>query len=111
VASFDRQIRDGYSRKVRDYRRALMAAKLRVTPPGNNVPLSADWVRLSHPVSAFDLVADLLAQGGLGRIKSLYPGPADTTVLPTGQNIADPDGSSSSNFAATFAGMLNEAGD
>ena len=54
---------------------------------------------------------DLLAQGGLGRIQTLYPGPTDTTVLPANANMADPDGSTSNTFFTTFAGVLNEAGD
>jgi hypothetical protein len=111
IASFDRQLEHGYSRRVREYRRALMAAKLKVQPPAPGVAPSGDWLRLARPASAFDLVADLLAQGGLGRIQPLYPGPADTTVLPAGANIADPDGSDGANFVTTFAGMLNEAGD
>jgi hypothetical protein len=111
IASFDRELEHGYSRKVQRYRRDLMAAKLRVAAPAPGGALSGDWVRLSRPASAFDLVADLLAQGGLGRIQPLYAGPADTTVLPAGANIADPDGSTSSAFFSTFAGVLNEAGD
>ena len=33
VASFDRQMENGYSKKVRAFRRALMAAKLAVEAP------------------------------------------------------------------------------
>src|SRR5574341_1295937 len=111
VASFDREMQQGYSRRIREFRRALMAAKLRVTPPVPNAAPSGDWVRLSRPASAFDLVADLLAQGGLGRMQPLYPGPADTTVLPVNPDVGDPEGSTSNTFFTTFAGMLNEAGD
>jgi hypothetical protein len=111
IASFDRELQHGYSRRVREFRRALMANKLRVSRPAPNAAPSGDWVRLSRPASAFDLVADLLAQGGLGRNQPLYPGPADTTVLPANADVADPDGSTSSAFFTTFAGMLNEAGD
>jgi hypothetical protein len=111
IASFDRQLEHGYSLRVRAYRRALMAAKLGVQPPAPGAPPSGEWLRLARPASAFDLVADLLAQGGLGRIQPLYAGPSDTTVLPAGANIADPDGSDGAGFVTTFAGMLNEAGD
>jgi hypothetical protein len=111
IASFDRQLEHGYSLKVRQYRRRLMAAKLRVEAPAPGTAPTGDWLRLARPASAFDLVADLLAQGGLGRILPLYPGPSDTTVLPVGPDVADPDGSDGSTFVTIFAGMLNEAGD
>ncbi len=111
IASFDCRLEHGYSRRVREYRRALMAAKLKVQAPAPGTAPGGDWLRLARPDSAFDLVADLLAQGGLGRIQPLYAGPSDTTVLPAGANIADPDGSTGASFVTTFAGMLNEAGD
>lgn len=112
IASWDRQITDGYSTKVRNYRRSLMAAKLNVLPPLNNQPLTGEWVRLGSPICAFDVVHDLLAQGGLGRIEGLWPGPptADTSVLPAEPNVADPDGSRGDTLFTTLAGMLNEAG-
>ena len=111
IASFDRLFEHGYSTKVRQYRRALMAAKLQVPVPAPGVPPPGEWLRLARPASAFDVVADLLTQGGFGRIQPLYPGPTDTTVLPIGVNVADPDGSNGSTFVTIFAGMLNEAGD
>lgn len=111
IASFDRQFEHGYSRKVRQYRRNLLAAKLRVAVPAAGAAPTGDWVRLGRPASAFDVVADLLAQGGLGRVQPLYAGPSDTTVLPVGADVADPDGSNGSTFVTIFAGMLNEAGD
>jgi hypothetical protein len=110
IASFDRQITNGYSTKVRDYRRALMAAKLNVPAPAPGQPLSAEWVRLGRPASAFDVVKDLLDQGGFGRIQSIWPGPPDNSVLPAQPDVADPDGSNGQNLATTFAAMLNEAG-
>ncbi|HET9956121.1 MAG TPA: hypothetical protein VFQ61_16555 [Polyangiaceae bacterium] len=111
VASFDRQLQDGYSKKVRDYRRALMALKLRVPSPTAGQPPAADWIRLSRPDSAFALVRDLLAQSGLGRIQPLWPGPSDTTVLAAQPAAADPEGSTSDQFMVTLAGALNELGD
>lgn len=111
VASFDRQLEYGYSKKVREYRRALRAAKLRGPPPTPGASSGGEWLRLERPDLAFGLVADLLVQGGLGRIQPLYARPADTTVLAADADVADPDGSSGANFVTTFAGMLNEAGD
>ena len=111
IASFDRQLEAGYSKKVRDYRRALMAAKMRVPTPGVGQPPSGDWIRLARPESAFALVVDLLAQGGLGRIQPLWPGPADNMIPPAENQVADPDGSTSDLFWPTFAGALQELGD
>lgn len=110
VASFDRQITDGYSTKVRNFRRALMAAKLNVPVPAAGQPLSGEFVRLGRPASAFDLVSDLLAQGGFGRIQSIWPGPPDNSILPAQPEVADPDGSNGTTLFNTLSGMLNEAG-
>lgn len=111
IASFDRELQSGYSKKVRDYRRALMALKMRVPVPALGQPASGDWVRLGHPDSAFALVQDLLAQGGLGRIQPLWPGPSDNTILPAQDDVADPDGSTDDKFMTTLAGSLQELGD
>ncbi|MEO7040977.1 MAG: hypothetical protein ABI035_01830 [Gemmatimonadaceae bacterium] len=110
IASFDRQMENGYSKNVRAYRRNLMAAKMAVAAPGAGSP-SAEWLRLGHPLSAFQLVTDWLNDGGLGRIQPFWPGPADTTVLPATVDMADPDGSNGSTFIATFASLLAESGD
>ena len=112
IASFDRQITDGYSTKVRNYRRALMAEKMNVPAPAAGMPLSGEWVRLGRPVSAFDLVSDLLTQGGYGRIQSIWPGPpaSDNSVATAQPEVADPDGSNGVAAFNTLAGMLNEAG-
>ena len=110
IASFDRQITDGYSTKVRNYRRTLMAAKLNLPAPSLGQPLSGEWVRLGQPVSTFELVRDLLEQGGLGRIQSIWSGPSDNSVLPAQPEVADPDGSNGATMLTTLAGMLNELG-
>lgn len=111
IASFDRELQSGYSKKVRDYRRALMALKMYVPAPAAGQPVSGDWVRLGHPDSTFALVQDLLAQGGLGRIQPLWPGPSDDTILPAQDDVADPDGSTDDKFMTTLAGSLQELGD
>ncbi len=110
IASFDRQITDGYSTAVRNYRRALMAAKLNIPAPTGLQPLNGEWVRLGRPLSAFDVVHDLLEQGGYGRIQSIWAGPADNSVLAAQSEVADPDGSDGVTMFNTIAGMLNEAG-
>ena len=108
IASFDAVFRDGYSTDVQQYRRRIMADKLAVQIPAGRVPGSADWLRLMRPRSAFSLVSDLLAQGGLGRILPLWAGPSDTSVLPATVDMADPDGSNGSNFVGMFASLLAE---
>jgi hypothetical protein len=111
VVSCDRQMENnGYSRQVRAYRRALMATKLALATPLPGSP-NADWIRLGHPATAFDLVKDLLSERGLGRIQPLWSGPADTSILPATQDMADPDGSDGSTFVTTFASLLTELGD
>ncbi len=110
IASFDRQMDNGYSRNVRASRRNLMATKMAIAPPGAGSP-SADWLRLGHPVSAFQLVSEWLSEGGLGKIQSFWPGPADTTVLPATPDMADPDGSNGATFITAFASLLAESGD
>ena len=99
----------GYSRNVRTYRRALMAAKMAIAPPSAQ-SASADFMRLAHSQSAFALVTDWLAQGGLGLIQPLWPGPSDTTVLPATDDMADPDGSNGATFIGLFASLIAEAG-
>ena len=110
IASFDCRLREGYSEKVREYRRALMAQKLQVETPDSTSPGNADWLRLAYPSSTFTLIQDMLNQGGLGRIKPLYPGPNDNTVQAHNPNLADPDGTSDTQYLTILAGQLNEAG-
>ncbi len=109
VASFDRQLDNGYSKKVRAFRQNLMAAKLAVNTPGAASP-SAEWLRLGHPESAFQLITDYLAEGGLGFIEPLWPGPSDTTVLPATHEMADPDGSNASTFLGILGSLIAESG-
>jgi len=110
IASFDRQMQNGYSSGVRNFRRFLMAAKLGVIPLVGGLP-SGDWLRLGRPESAFELVSDRLSAGGLGLIQPLWPGPSDSTVLPATDDMADPDGSDGSAFMALFASLIAELGD
>ena len=109
IASFDREIVDGYSRKVRAQRQLLMAAKLGITELDEDGLPVPEFMRLARPASAFKLIADLLAQGGLGRISPLWHGPTDTTVLPQSDDIADPDGSNGAPAGLTLAAFLSEA--
>jgi len=92
VASFDRSITAGYSTKVQAQRRGLMASKLGVGPlDGAGLP-DPDFIRLGRPASAFDLISDLLRQGGLGKLDPLWVGPTDMSVTLQTEDVADPDG-------------------
>ncbi|MBS1813316.1 MAG: hypothetical protein JSS87_00405 [Acidobacteria bacterium] len=110
ISCFDRTLQDGYSAAVRNHRRNLMAAKLGIAAPGTLSP-SAEWLRLGHGESAFQLVIDWLAQGGLGAILPLWPGPSDSSVLPASDRLADPDGTSADKYLALFGSIIAELGD
>lgn len=109
MASFDRNIVDGYSRKVGAQRVALMAARLGVSrfdASGAPVP---EFLRLARPASAFALVRDLLTQNGAGLIQPLWHGPQDASVLPQTNDIADPDGTNGAAAGIGLAAFLSEA--
>jgi hypothetical protein len=108
LASLDRSIDNGYSRKVRLFRRDLMAAKLGISAADSSGLPTPEWLPLQTPAAAFDLVADLVAQGGLGRLGPLWLGPSDATVIPQSDDAADPDGSNGANLLSTLAGLLSE---
>ena len=85
-----------------------MAAKLGVKPVDSAGLPTSEWLRLQRLGSAFDLVSDLVLQGGLGRLAPLWLGPSDTTVMPQSDDIADPDGSDGASLLAMLAGFLSE---
>lgn len=107
VASFDRTFDQGYSVGVRRFRQTVMAAKLGITQPIPGGQPSPEWVRLSRPIGAFQLIADMLAQGGLGRIEPFWEGPTDDSVLPTDIRIVDPNGMSGLDGVLAIASFLN----
>ena len=109
IAAIDRTLAEGYSAAIRTFRQQLMAAKLGVEAPTAPAGASALWVRLARPESAFDAVADLLAQGGLGRCSPVWAGPTDTNVIPQTADVADPDGANGAQFLTLFASLLSEA--
>ena len=85
-----------------------MAAKLGVATPATPARATALSTRLARPDSAFDAVADLLVQGGLGRIQTIWAGPTDTTVIPQNSAVADPDGGNGASFLSLLGGLLSE---
>ncbi len=108
VSSFDRTIDGGYSRKVRDCRRQLMAAKLQVTPTDSNGAPTPEWLRLQSPAAAFDLIQDLVIAGGLNKLAPIWLGPTDATVIPQSDDVADPDGSDGMSMLTLLASLLSE---
>lgn len=109
LATLDHEIEAGYSKKIRHFRRALMAAKLGVSPTDENGNVSAEWIRLQSPESAFDLIDDLLQQGGLGKLAPLWAGPTDSTVIPAVADVVDPDGKQGAQALGTLASWLSES--
>lgn len=110
IASFDRNFAEGYSVAVRRFRQELMAAKLGVALPVPGVAPTADWDRLGRPRSAFAMVADLLGQGGQGRIEPLWQGRTDDSIGTAGPDQADPNGTLGGNAAVTLAALLDTLG-
>lgn len=108
VVSFDRVFEEGYSKAVRQLRRLRMAQLLDVTPPAAGSDADGEWIQLARPAPAVNLVAELLRQGGLGRIQPLWSGPTDTSVLPATADMADPDGTDGAHFVTAFGALLGE---
>lgn len=112
VVSIDRALNGrGTSAGIARFRQELMANKLGIAIPSGPGNSSALWTRLAEPDGAFDVLADLLATGGLGRCSPVWAGPADTHVIPQSDAIADPDGvdPDGSGFLALFGSLLIEA--
>lgn len=110
VASIDRAIADGYSSGITRFRQELMAAKLGIEVPTSPETVSALWIRLNQPEAAFDAIADLLQQGGLGHCTPIWAGPNDTSVIEQTPNVADPDGvdETGSSLLSLFGALLLE---
>ena len=106
VVSIDRQIAKGYSSTVAKFRQTLMAQRLGIDVPTTVDQASASWVRLAQPESAFSVVAELLDQGGEGRLTPIFAGPDDTSVLPQTDDVADPDGANGASFVTFIAAAV-----
>lgn len=109
LATLDHEIEAGYSRKIRQFRRALMAAKLGISALDDQGNVAADWIRLQSAESAFDLVADLLNQGGLGKLGPLWAGPTDSSVIAAEADVVDPDGRKGAIALNILASWLSES--
>jgi hypothetical protein len=106
VACLDRAMTDGYSGSIAAYRRLLMAHRLGVNPAGGVPAATPLWVRLYRPDSAFDAVADLLQQGGLGRCTPVWGGPSFTPPEGQSDDVTDPDGTDGASMMALLASLL-----
>jgi hypothetical protein len=91
LVSFDRVIEDGYSKKLRQFRRALMATRLGVPVGTGPANATAEWAALALPRTAFGVVRNLLGEGGAGLIQPLWEG-YNPDVKPATVDEADPDG-------------------
>ncbi len=112
VASIDRQLdARGRSAGIVRFRQELMAAKLGIALPAGPADSTALWTRLADPEAAFDLLADLLGQGGLGRCSPVWAGPGDTRVIAQTDAKADPDGvdADGSRLFSDLVGLLGSA--
>lgn len=93
VALLDRDLRDGASVRIRDFRRALMALTLGKTPPAAGDTPDPGWVRLGSMLGAFAQFREVLIDHeGEGLIQQLFRGPGDDEVLAQSRAIADPEG-------------------
>jgi hypothetical protein len=89
----DTLVENGRSAAIRDFRRNLMANRLGI-PIDSTKP---SYVALSEAATAFRLVGDALAAGGLGDISPVWDGtvptaPGVTLATPLPPNQANPDG-------------------
>jgi hypothetical protein len=112
VVSIDRTLNArGTSAGIARFRQELMAGKLGVGIPSGPANTTALWTRLAEPESAFGLLAELLAAGGLGRCTPVWAGPADTSVIAQSDAIADPDGvdADGSGLLSLFGALLLDA--
>ena len=109
VVGIDRALDGGSSgTRVRRYRQALLMALTSATAPSAGAAAD-DAVQFAGLRSSFDFAAELIAQGGLGRLSPFWAGPQDTDVISQSEAVADPDGGSSSQFLTLFAGLIGES--
>lgn len=93
LVGIDRRLNNaGSSTAIASFRQKLLATRLGVSVPTGAADTSALWTRLAEPESAFDVVRDLLQNGGLGRCQPVWAGPTDTAVIPETDDKTDPNG-------------------
>jgi hypothetical protein len=108
IASFDRQISEGYATGIASFRRRLMAAKLGV-PEATTVPAATSlWLRLATPEGAFATITSLLKNGGAGHLQPVWAGAKPDNIQPQAPEVVDPDGVNTADFLQLFASLLLE---
>jgi hypothetical protein len=107
LVSIDRRLNDaGSSTAIAHFRQELLATRLGVPIPTGAANTSALWTRLAEPESAFDVVRDLLQNGGLGRCQPVWAGPTDTAVIPETDDKTDPNGKLGVGLLNTLLGLV-----
>jgi hypothetical protein len=104
----DRTLDRGAGSSIRAYRKALMASHLGLNGAGQAVR-PAQLVQLHQPSSAHAVFADVLANGGEGKLLPLWPGPdpnAPGATIPHPLDVADPDGRGGGSLVITIAAAL-----
>jgi hypothetical protein len=106
LVGIDRRLNDaGSSTAIARFRQELLATRLGVPIPTGAGNTSALWTRLAEPESAFDVVRDLLQNGGLGRCQPVWAGPTDTAVIPETDEKTDPNGRLGVGLLSTLLGL------
>jgi phosphatidylserine/phosphatidylglycerophosphate/cardiolipin synthase-like enzyme len=110
IALIDKTITSGISRNIRLIRKQAMARTLNLAPPIGTETANANWVRLSHPVKAFQLIQEILDRGGDGFIEPVWPGLSESELPALDRRIADPEGRDFSAAIGIFTDVLSGLG-
>jgi hypothetical protein len=100
----DTLIENGRSAAIRDFRRGLMANRLGIP----SISTQASYVALNEPGTAFGVIRDALAEGGLGKMSSIWDGttPGLTPATPLTADQANPDGRDFDEATAAIVSLL-----
>jgi hypothetical protein len=100
----DTLIENGRSAAIRDLRRAMMANRLGIAANSTE----PTYVALSEAETAFVVIRDALAGGGLGDISSIWDGttPGLTPATPLTADQANPDGRDFDELTASIVSLL-----
>jgi hypothetical protein len=103
----DTLLENGRSPAIRDFRRGLMANRLGI--PADST--QASYVALNEAATAFGVIRDALAGGGLGKISSIWDGttPGLTPATPLSPDQANPDGRDFDEVTAALISLLGTA--
>jgi len=107
LAFTDTQLENGRSVAIRDFRRALMAARLGIAADSTQ----SSYVALNESATAFALIQDALSGGGLGKIAPVWDGstPGLTRAMALPADEANPDGRNFDELTASLVAVLGSA--